>query len=212
MESHHAHIAAHRSRDFSFFNSCRASASDLISKRAPWEGCGARSHLAILGGLGRASELAVGFLLWGFVYFANPESRRVSLVQLSSCALCRGSHQLKTPLGRPSTSDFNTPTNWTPVTVPTGMAIFNDSATKTLTFSQDTTVGAMQFSAPNYTFELTSAVHTIAITGVGIQAADPANAPTFNVSFPALEFANSSTAGPAILHAFNTGPIAFLST
>ena len=40
----------------------------------------------------------------------------------------------------------------------------------------------------------------------------PANAPTFNVSFPALEFSNSSTAGPAILHAFNTGPIAFLNT
>ena len=57
-----------------------------------------------------------------------------------------------------------------------------------------------------------NAVDTIAITGVGIQVADPANAPTFNVSFPDLEFRNSSTAGPAILNAFNTGPIAFLDT
>ena len=109
----------------------------------------------------------------------------------------------------PSTPDFNTPTNWTPATVPTGTATFNNSGTTALTFSQDTTVGAMQFNAPNYTFELTNAVDTIAITGVGI-VADPLNAPTFDVSFPDLEFRNSSTAGPAILNAFNTGPIAFL--
>ena len=110
----------------------------------------------------------------------------------------------------PSTPDFNTPTNWTPATVPTGTATFNNSGTKALTFSQDTTVDAMQFNAPNYMFELTNAVDTIAITGVGIQVADPLNAPMFDVSFPDLEFRNSSTAGPAILNAFNTGPIAFL--
>ncbi len=53
---------------------------------------------------------------------------------------------------------------------------------------------------------------TIAITGAGIQVVNPANAPTFNVTFPQLLFENTSTAGPAILNAFNTGPIAFLNT
>ena len=33
--------------------------------------------------------------------------------------------------------------------------------------------------------------------------------PTFNVIFPTLEFTNSSTAGPAIFNAFNTGPMDF---
>ena len=58
----------------------------------------------------------------------------------------------------PSTPDFNTPTNWTPATVPTGTATFNNSGTKALTFSQDTTVDAMQFNAPNYMFELTKSL------------------------------------------------------
>ena len=95
-------------------------------------------------------------------------------------------------------------------TVPAGTATFNElRRRKSVTFSQDTTVGALQFNAPNYTFELTSAVHTIAISGIGIQAADPANAPTFNVSFPQLLFEISSTAGTATINAFNTGPVAF---
>ena len=48
------------------------------------------------------------------------------------------------------------------------------------------------------------------ITGGGIQVANPANSPTFNVSFPQLQFENSSTAGTATINAFNTGPVAFL--
>ena len=91
------------------------------------------------------------------------------------------SAQNATWLAAPSTSDFNTPTNWTPATVPTGTATFGPSSISSLTFSQDTTVGALQFNAPNYTFEPTNAVRTIAISGVGILVANPANSPTFNV-------------------------------
>ena len=43
----------------------------------------------------------------------------------------------------PNTSDWNTASNWSPPTVPTGEAIFANASTKTLTFSQDTTVGAL---------------------------------------------------------------------
>jgi autotransporter-associated beta strand protein len=71
---------------------------------------------------------------------------------------------------------------------------------------------SQNFFAPGYEFEL-SGVHTLEITGEGIQAPlNPANAPTFNVSSPQLLFENSSTAGAATLNAFNTGPIAFLNT
>ena len=121
----------------------------------------------------------------------------------------------------PSTSDFNTATNWLEVVVPTGTATFGpstDPTRRSLNFSEDTTVGAMQFNAPDYTLDngrfpdpVNSPGHSLAITGAGILAA-PANAPTFNVAWPDLEFRNSSTAGPATLNAFNTGPIAFLNT
>ena len=102
-----------------------------------------------------------------------------------------------------TTSDWNTATNWTPTEVPTGTATFGAPGVKSITFSQDTTVGALQFDAPNYMFALSSPPAppegaTIAITGVGIQVANPANSPTFNVSFPQLEFTNSSTAGTAL--------------
>ena len=59
MESRDAHIATHPARDFSFFAPGRARASDPISKLAPNKGnLKDRSHFAILGRLGRASNLA----------------------------------------------------------------------------------------------------------------------------------------------------------
>jgi hypothetical protein len=55
-------------------------------------------------------------------------------------------------LAAPTSSDWNTPTNWTPQTVPTGTATFGTSNITSLTFSQDTSVGTLQFTAaPSYT-------------------------------------------------------------
>ena len=105
---------------------------------------------------------------------------------------------------------FSNPANWNPNTVPTGTATFNPSTPTSITFSAaPTDIQNLSFNAPNYTFNLDPISDQVTITGTGILAS-PANAPTFNVSFPALVFSNSSTAGPAILNAFNTGPIAFL--
>ena len=117
------------------------------------------------------------------------------------------SAQDATWLPTPSTPDFNTSANWTLATVPAGTATFNDFGHQNGYVLSGHQVGAMQFSAPDYRFEL-NAVHTIAINGAGILVDDPANAPTFNVSSPQLLLENTSTAGPAILNAFNTGPIA----
>jgi hypothetical protein len=118
-----------------------------------------------------------------------------------------------------TSSDWNTPSNWNQNVVPTEIATFNPSTPTSITFSQGstaapTTIQTLLFNASGFTFGLTpipseSSV-AVAITGVGIQPA--ASAPTFNVDRPVLEFENSSTAGHAILNAFNTGPIAFLNT
>jgi hypothetical protein len=105
-----------------------------------------------------------------------------------------------------TTSDWNTPFNWNPIGVPTGTAIFGTSTPTSITFSPSPTsptISTLQFNAPGY---ILSPLSGLSITGSGIQAA-PTNAPTFNVSFPQLEFGNTSTAGPANLNAFNTGPI-----
>ena len=50
----------------------------------------------------------------------------------------------------------------------------------------------------NYTFDFVGPFpQTVTISGTGI-IASLLNAPTFNVTGPALEFTNSSTAGPAM--------------
>ena len=144
---------------------------------------------------------------------------RISWSSYHSSALCRGSPRPKaqfgwaTNLGRQLLE--RPARNWS-AGVPTENATFPAATppaplNSPVTFSDDTTVETLNFFAP-YEFEL-SGVHTLEITGEGIQVpVNPANAPTFNVSSPVLLFENSSTAGPAILHAFNTGPIAFLNT
>ena len=113
-----------------------------------------------------------------------------------------------------TSSDWNTADNWSSNSVPTGTATFNPSTpTTTITFSDTSPVQTLSFNAPGYTFNLAGPTfpEAVTISGTGIMAS-PANFPTFNVTFPALVFTNSSTAGPATLNAFNTGPIAFLNS
>jgi hypothetical protein len=103
-----------------------------------------------------------------------------------------------------TTSDWNTGTNWSsvpPATVPTGTATFDATGiTKSLTFSAAASIGTLQFNAPGYTLSPSSG---LSITGSGIQAATPADFPTF--PFPVGQgaaFTNSSTAGPAHINVF----------
>jgi outer membrane autotransporter protein len=100
------------------------------------------------------------------------------------------------------TSDWNNPFNWTgtPQMVPTGTATFDETGiTKSLTIPGGATIEALQFNAPNYTFDVPDGLR-INVNGV---IASLANAPTFNVigtpghSTPAINFNNSSSAGTA---------------
>ena len=106
-------------------------------------------------------------------------------------------------------SDWNTATNWNPNQVPTGTATFGILPTplsvKSLTFSQGTSVGALQFNAPGYVFNLNMFLpdSPVIITGSGIGVAAPANAPIFNVSGGQNLVFESGTAGPAIINITN---------
>ena len=119
------------------------------------------------------------------------------------------SAQDATWLASPGSGDFSTSANWTPATVPTGIAIFGGSSITTLTFSGSRNLDAFQFNAgaPAYTFNLTSGFglrfHTDGIVN------NSSNAPAFNVSNSPLIFDDSSTAGNAIIN-LTAGTVQFL--
>src|SRR5271157_4860980 len=81
------------------------------------------------------------------------------------------------------TSDWNDQFNWsgTPQMVPTGTATFDAMGiTKSLTFSQETSVGTLQVDAPGYSFT-DSQPNGVFINGSGV-VSTPDNAPTINVN------------------------------
>src|SRR5260221_794712 len=102
-------------------------------------------------------------------------------------------------------SDWNTPTNWTgtaptPPTVPTGTATFDATGiTKSLTFSQGTTVGTLQVDAPGYSFT-DSKRFGVFING-SVVVSTLANAPTIDVNEAAgFAFVGMSSAGFATIN------------
>ncbi len=129
--------------------------------------------------------------------------------------------QNATWLPAPATNVWNTNSNWTPATVPTGTATFGASTQTTIDFVQNsvatpTSVGTIAFTAaaPAYTFELNETntapnvfvPEVLNITGTGI-VNNSAFAPSFSVignlglATPAevttLNFRNASTAANA---------------
>ena len=87
---------AHRSRDFSLFDSCRARGSDRVSNRAPSEECGAAHASPYLAASDQLPTWPGVFFLGGlFTLRKTRPSRPVWLFQLSSRALCGGLPQLE---------------------------------------------------------------------------------------------------------------------
>jgi autotransporter-associated beta strand protein len=86
------------------------------------------------------------------------------------------------------------------MTIPgaSGTATFGGAPPTSISMAGAVTVGALQFTAPNYVFNVDASVN---INGTGINSS-LANAPTFNVvstvgGTPAINFNNSSSAGTA---------------
>jgi hypothetical protein len=110
----------------------------------------------------------------------------------------------------PGSSVWNTATNWTPQTVPTGTASFGSSSTTSITFFNPALIGTIQFNAgaPAYSFDITG--ETLGLIGAGI-VNNSSNAPTFFTAGGGAEFLNTSTAGNATI-INNAGTIFFFNT
>jgi autotransporter-associated beta strand protein len=108
-------------------------------------------------------------------------------------------------LASPGSSDFNTSTNWSPATVPTGTAFFGTSNTTGLTISANTTLGGFTFNAgaSNYTFTNSNFSNVLNFNGAGIVINGGSATINNNGAFGSLQFLNSSTAGAATI---NNGP------
>src|SRR5947209_4857281 len=101
------------------------------------------------------------------------------------------------------TGDFNTIGNWSPNTVPTGIATFGASPTTAVSFSIDSTVGEWKFIGPGYTF---TNDHTLVFSGAGITITAGSAAITNNGN---LTFANSSTPGSATITTLSGAHVVF---
>ena len=115
----------------------------------------------------------------------------------------------------PVTGDFNTATNWTPATVPTGTAFFGPASVTSLSFSAPTTLGGFTFNAgaPAYSFSLPFLpATTLTFTGAGI-INNSSNAPSFSLaSGSSFSLTNSSTAGNAIITTAAASQLNFAGT
>lgn len=110
----------------------------------------------------------------------------------------------------PGSASFNTGTNWSTGTVPTGTATFGASNTSSLTFGAPTTVGGMTFGAgaPAYSFALGG--NSLDFNGAGIVNGS-SNAPTFNADAN-LTFNGSSTAANARFNISSGGTLSFFDS
>lgn len=101
-------------------------------------------------------------------------------------------------LASPTTSDFNTATNWSTATVPTGIATFGASSITSLSLSTSTTIGGWTFNsaASAYTFANNNSA-TLSFTGAGIVINGGSASITSNNAFGGVTFNGSSTAGNA---------------
>jgi autotransporter-associated beta strand protein len=139
----------------------------------------------------------------------TPTTRRAAFIGVAAliavAATPSARAQNATWLAAPGSGDFDTGANWTPATVPTGVASFGVSNVTALSFSTNTTIGGWTFNAgaSNYTFTVGPS-RVLAFTGAGIVINGGA-ATIINDS--SLTFDNASTAGAATIS--NGGTLVF---
>lgn len=111
-------------------------------------------------------------------------------------------------LASPGTADFNTGTNWSPATVPTGTAFFGASNTTNLSFSNDTMVGGWTFNVGASAYSFTdNGFLTFLGTGIVVNGGS-AIISTTNTGV--VTFYNTSTAGSATIN--SGGSVSFVDT
>jgi hypothetical protein len=114
-----------------------------------------------------------------------------------------------------SGTDYNTVTNWSTSTVPTGAG-----QTATFTDTGPTSVNVSASIVPDgFTFNAGAQAYTIGTSGAGVTffgagvTNNSSNAQNFNASAGAFQFVDSSTAGTSTVYtASNTGEIEFFDT
>ena len=155
MESHNAHIAARRSRDFSFFASCRASASGRISDPALEKSGVETQTLRHAWRLWKSFRLGLVFSSLGMC-LRRKSAARIAGPVIILCAL-PGLASAQTWGGTGGDTLWNNPANWNPSGVPasTGTATYLGRGHLT---SISTRVGfkypkRVQFNATDYIFE-----------------------------------------------------------
>jgi uncharacterized protein with beta-barrel porin domain len=112
----------------------------------------------------------------------------------------------------PGSGNFNSSTNWTPATVPSGTAFFGASNTTTITFSSSTNLDTFQFNAGAAAFTFMPGANHLAFSGVGIVNNSGAAQTFLNDAgdgIATLTFFNASTAGNATITNTNGAGIFF---
>jgi len=138
---------------------------------------------------------------------------RCSLMFLFPALVCAESAQWNL---NPTSDDWNTAANWTPMTVPNGptdIATFALSNTTNVSISEDTEISSIMFtSAAANAYAMTVTRFTLTISGVGIinNSAVPqqfvANGgEAVNGEFGSIRFSNSATAGSSAIFINNHG-------
>jgi hypothetical protein len=112
-------------------------------------------------------------------------------------------------LTSPGSGDFDTGSNWSTGTVPTGTVSFGASGTASLSFSSNTTIGGWTFNswAAAYTVS-NSDPHTLNFTDAGV-IVDGGSVAITNDIQGVVQFLDSSTAGNATITNYASGTVDF---
>jgi autotransporter-associated beta strand protein len=121
--------------------------------------------------------------------------RRAAAVLLACTCLSGGAAYAQDATWNGSTTDWNTPTNWTPNTVPTNTATFATTGSASVdNASGAVSIGTIDFNAAAQAYTVTID-NAFTVTGTGV-VNNSANAQTFLVtSGNSLVFQNASSAG-----------------
>lgn len=99
------------------------------------------------------------------------QHQRLALLLAGVCLAPLAAHaQDATWRTSPANSNWTNANNWTPATVPTGMATFGATSIPNISITDIVSIGTMQFNpgAPAYSFTISGPINALSITGAGV--------------------------------------------